>query len=150
MVAWGAVYPQTLDNPCELFRYTQCFIGSGGLPMQTLNVGAGQTDNEYKAAEEQRRADLRDESRNDANYFFLAAGLAALGTGLLPIRINVLVSIGVIGLLTLYGRPLGQLYPLVMFGIAAMWVVVVLGLGFAARQPRPRCVWAGISRGGFV
>jgi hypothetical protein len=33
--------------------------------MQTLNVGAGRTDNEYKAAEEQRRADLRTDSRNE-------------------------------------------------------------------------------------
>lgn len=49
--------------------------------MQTLNVGAGRTDEDYKAAEEQRRTDLRDDSRNDANYFFWAAGLAALGTG---------------------------------------------------------------------
>jgi hypothetical protein len=63
--------------------------------MQTLNVGAGRTETEYKAAEEQRRADLRVESQTDANYFFWAAGLAALGTGLLPVRLNVLVSIGI-------------------------------------------------------
>jgi len=49
--------------------------------MQTLNVGAGRTDNEYQAAEEQRRADLLADSRSDANYFFWGAGLAALGTG---------------------------------------------------------------------
>jgi inner membrane protein involved in colicin E2 resistance len=41
--------------------------------MQTLNVGAGRTDNEYKADEQQRRADLLADSRMDANYFFLAA-----------------------------------------------------------------------------
>src|SRR5205807_4317986 len=38
--------------------------------MQTLNVGAGRTDTEYKAAEKERRADLRAESQSDANYFF--------------------------------------------------------------------------------
>ena len=64
--------------------------------MQTLNVGAGRTEDEYKAAEEQRRADLRDESRSDANYFFLAAGLAALGTGLFPVRLGFFVSIGAV------------------------------------------------------
>jgi hypothetical protein len=42
--------------------------------MQTLNVGAGQTDKEYKAAEERRRAALLADSRSDANYFFWAAG----------------------------------------------------------------------------
>jgi hypothetical protein len=39
--------------------------------------------NEYKAAEEQRRADLRADSQSDANFFFWAAGLAALSSGLL-------------------------------------------------------------------
>jgi hypothetical protein len=62
--------------------------------MQTLNVGAGRTDEEHKAAEEQRRADLLADSRNDANYFFWAAGLAALASGLFPVRINFLVNIG--------------------------------------------------------
>jgi hypothetical protein len=33
--------------------------------MQTLNVGTGRTDEEYRAAEERRRAD----SLRDANYF---------------------------------------------------------------------------------
>jgi len=72
--------------------------------MQTLNVGAGRTDEEHKATEEQRRADLRSDCRDDANYFFWAAGLSALGTGLLPVRLNLLVSIGTVDLLTLYGR----------------------------------------------
>ncbi len=86
-------------------RNRQC-----GRIMQTLNVGAGRTDEEYKATEEQRRADLRSDSRSDANYFFWAAGLSALGTGLLPVRLNLLVSIGTVDLLTLYGRPLGPFF----------------------------------------
>lgn len=99
--------------------------------MQTLNVGAGQTDKEYKAGEERRRAALLADSRSDANYFFWAAGLAALGSGLLPVRLNILVSIGTVDLLTLYGRALGSLYPLALYGVAATWVVVLLALGFA-------------------
>ena len=102
--------------------------------MQTLNVGAGRTDNEYQAAEEQRRADLLADSRSDANYFFWAAGLAALGTGLLPVRLNILVSIGAIDLLRFYGRPLGQLYPLVMYSAAALWLLAMVALGIAARS----------------
>ncbi len=112
--------------------------------MQTLNVGAGRTDTEYQVAEEQRRADLRAESRDDASYFFLAAGLAALGTGLFLVRVNVLVNIGTVDLLTVYGRPFGQLYPLVVYGVAAMWVAVVLGLGFAARSGYRWAFLAGI------
>ncbi|MDQ1390937.1 MAG: hypothetical protein QOF56_4391 [Acidobacteriaceae bacterium] len=112
--------------------------------MQTLNVGAGQTDKDYKAAEEQRRTDLRADSQSDANFFFLAAGLAALGTGLLPVRLNVFVSIGAIDLLSVYGRTLGHLYPLAVYGAAAMWVVVALGLGFAARSGRRWAFLAGV------
>jgi len=113
--------------------------------METLNVGAGRTDNEYKAAEEQRRADLRDDSRSDANYFFWAAGLAALGTGLLPVRLlNILVSIGAIDLLSFYGRPLGQLYPVAMYSAAATWLLAVLVLGFAARSGRRWAFPAGM------
>jgi hypothetical protein len=109
-----------------------------------LNVGAGQTDKDYKAAEEQRRTDLRADSQSDANFFFLAAGLAALGTGLLPVRLNVFVSIGAIDLLSVYGRTLGHLYPLAVYGAAAMWVVVALGLGFAARSGRRWAFLAGV------
>ena len=112
--------------------------------MQTLNVGAGRTDNEYKAAEEQRRSDLRADSRSDANYFFWAAGLAALGSGLLPVRLNVFVSIGVVDLLTRYGQPLGPLYPVAVYNMAVIWGGVMLGLGFAARNGQRWAFLAGI------
>jgi hypothetical protein len=112
--------------------------------MQTLNVGAGRTETEYKAAEEQQRADLRSESRSDANYFFWAAGLAALGTGLLPVRLNVLVSIGVFDLLGFYGRSQNPLYPLAMYGAAASWIVMLLALGFAGRSGHRWAFLAGM------
>jgi hypothetical protein len=102
--------------------------------MQTLNVGAGRTDEEYQAAEEQRRADLRADSRSDANYFFLAAGLAGLGAGLLPIRLGIFVNIGAIDLLTRYAAYSGRLHPLVLYGAAAVWVVALVGLGLAAQR----------------
>jgi len=113
--------------------------------MQTLNVGAGQTDEEYKASEEQRRAELLSDIRSDANYFFWAAGLSALGTGLLPVRLNLLVIIGTVDLLTLYGRPLGPLYPLVVYCTAVMWFLVMLGLGFAGRSGQRWAFLAGIA-----
>jgi hypothetical protein len=112
--------------------------------MQTLNVGAGRTDEEYKADAEQRRSDLRADSRSDANYFFWAAGLAALGTGLLPVRLNVFVTIGVFDLLHFYGRSLNPLYPLAMYGAAAAWLVMLLALGFAARGGHRWAFLAGI------
>ncbi|MFY9682307.1 MAG: hypothetical protein WA416_09830 [Candidatus Sulfotelmatobacter sp.] len=112
--------------------------------MQTLNVGAGRTDEEYKEAEDQRRADLLANSRSDANYFFVAAGLAALGTGLLPVRLNILVSIGVLDLLGLYGRSLNPVYPLAMYGAAAAWVIMLLALGFAGRNGHRWAFLAGM------
>jgi hypothetical protein len=112
--------------------------------MQTLNVGAGQTDEEYKAAEDQRRADLHSESQTDAFYFFVAAGLAGLATGLLPVQINFLFSIGVIDLLALYGRELLRPHPLLLSAAAAAWVVVLVGLGVAARKGYRWAYWAGM------
>ena len=112
--------------------------------MQTLNVGAGRTDEEYQAAEEQRRADLRADSRRNANYFFVAAVLAALGTGLFPLRINILVSIGVIDLLPFYGGPLFRLHPLLVSAAAAAWVVALVGLGFAAQKDHRWAFLAGV------
>ena len=112
--------------------------------MEILNVSAGQSNQEHAAAEEQRRADLRADSQGAANYFFWAAGLAALGTGLLPVRISFLVSIGAVDLLTLYGGSLGSLLPLVIRGMAGLWVVILLGLGLAGRGGHRWAFLAGI------
>ena len=109
--------------------------------MQTLNVGAGQTDEEYNAAEEQRRGDLRDDSRSDANYFFWAAGLAAVGSGLFPVRLNILVSIGAFDLLSLHGKSLG---PVAVDTAVAIWLIAVVALGFAARSGRRWAFLIGI------
>jgi hypothetical protein len=112
--------------------------------MQTLNVGAGRTDEEYKAAEERRRADLRADSRSDANYFFVAAALAALGTGLLPLRLNIIVSIGSIDLLTAYGYQWVQFHSLLAYAAAVTWVASLVGLGFAARAGYRWAFLAGV------
>ncbi len=109
--------------------------------MQTLNVGAGRSDAEQKEAEEKRKVELREESRGDAEFFFYAAGVAALGTGLLPVRIPMLASIGVVDLLQFYERSLG---PIVRFGVPALWVAALVGLGFAARKGHRWAFWAGI------
>ena len=101
--------------------------------MQTLNVDAVRSDKEHQEAEERRRADLRADSQNDANFFFWAAGLAALTTGLLPIRLNMLVNVGVLDLLRAYGTPLGPRYSLALYGTIAAWMGILVALGFAAR-----------------
>jgi hypothetical protein len=114
--------------------------------MQILNVGAGRTDNEYKAAEEQRRADLRADSREDANYFFWAAGLAAISSGLLPVvRVNFLINIGAFDLLSAYGGSLDQLHPLVLYSaVVVTSLAVLVGLGFAARSGQRWAFLTGI------
>ena len=112
--------------------------------MQTLNVGAGRSNEDYKAAEEQRRADLKSDIQTYALYFFVAAGLAGLGTGLLPLRINILVSIGAIDLLGLYGGELLRLHPLLLPGAAATWVILLIVLGFAARKGYRWAFWIGV------
>jgi len=109
--------------------------------MQTLNVGAGQSDTDYKESQKLQREDLLSEARDAANYFFGAAGLAALGTGLLPIRINIFVSIGCFDLMAFYGRSWGHLY---LYGAAVLWVGVMVGLGFAGRSGQRWAFLAGI------
>lgn len=113
--------------------------------MQTLNVNVGQTEQEYKAAEEQRRTDLLAEGKSDAIFFFAAAVLAALGTGLLPIRLNFLVSIGLIDLLRFYGRGLGERYADTVNGAALAWVLVLVTLGFSAREGRRWAFLCGVA-----
>jgi hypothetical protein len=103
--------------------------------MQTLNVGAGRTDTEYKDAAIQHRADLLTESQNEATYFFWAAGLAALATGLLPIRLNILVNVGLFDLLRHYGWSIpGSQYVAAFYAVEAAVLAALIGLGFAARS----------------
>jgi hypothetical protein len=112
--------------------------------MQTLNVGAGRSDQEYKAAEEQRLADLRSDVQTYALYFFVAAGLAGLGTGLLPFRLFGFVNIGFIDLLTFYGGELIRANPVLVRVAAAAWVLVLALLGLAARKNQRWAFWAGL------
>jgi hypothetical protein len=113
-------------------------------PMQTLNVGAGRSDQEYKAAEEQRLADLRSDVQTYAMYFFVAAGLAGLGTGLLPIRLFGFVNIGFIDLFKFYGGELVRVNPLLLRAAAAAWVLALIGLGMAGRKGQRWAFWAGV------
>jgi len=112
--------------------------------MQTLNVGAGRSDQDYKAAEEHRLADLRGDVQSYAMYFFIAAGLAGLGTGLLPVRLFGVVNLGSIDLLTFYGGELVRTYPLLLRAAAAAWVLALIGLGFAARKGHRWAFWVGL------
>src|SRR5258708_10932558 len=100
--------------------------------MQTLNVGAGRTDEEYRAAEEQRRAELRDDIRMDAYCFFAAAGAAAIGTGVFPVRLNLLVSVGVVDLLALYGGAVVPAPPLGVPAATALRAGTPAGVGLSS------------------
>ena len=127
--------------------------------MQTLNVGAGRSDQEYQAAEAQRREDLRSDVQGYALYFFIAAGLAALGTGLLPVLIpglirlgdfdllmflRSLVSIGSVDVLAVYGRGLLSDNILLFRVITAGWVVLLVLMGLAARKNQRWAFWVGV------
>ncbi len=112
--------------------------------MQTLNVGAGRTDQEYQAAEESRRKELRADVQSAAFYFFVAAICAGLGSGVLLIRLPLVVNIGAIDLLAIYGRDLlhGNMLLLWLAGVA--WVIMLLLLGVAARKHQRWAFWAGL------
>ena len=112
--------------------------------MQTLNVGAGRTDQEYQAAEESRREELRNEVQSSAFYFFVAAILAGLGSGVLIIRFPLIVNIGAIDLLFIYGRNLLHGNILLFRMAGAAWIVLLLLLGVAARNNHRWAFWTGI------
>jgi hypothetical protein len=111
--------------------------------MQTLNVGAGRSDEEYKAAEEQRREELKNDIQTHAKYFFIAAVCAALGGGLFLVKLNLAVNIGAIDLFLLYGRVL-RTSPFLGPMVTATWVLLLVGLGFAAGKAQRWAFWAGI------
>jgi hypothetical protein len=70
-----------------------------------------------------------------------AAGLAAVGSGLFPVRLNILVSIGAFDLLSLHGKSLG---PVAVNTTVAIWLIAVVALGFAARSGRRWAFLVGI------
>ena len=127
--------------------------------MQTLNVGAGRTDQEYQAAEEQRREDLRSDVQGYALFFFIAAGLAALGTGLLPVLIprvirlgdfdllvflRSLLAIGTTDMLASYGLLFFISHIMLFRIITAAWVLLYVLLGLAARKNQRWAFWVGV------
>ena len=112
--------------------------------MQTLNVGAGRSDEEYKAAEEQRLHELKNDVKTYARFFFIAAACACLGGGLFLVKLNLAVNIGAIDLFLLYGRELLRTNPILLPMVTAMWALVLVGLGFAAGKGQRWAFWAGI------
>jgi len=128
--------------------------------MQTLNVGAGRSDADYQAAEAQRREDLRSDVQGYALYFFIAAGLAALGTSFIPVLIPGLLrlgdfdllawlhgvlAIGWFDLLVYYGRDLLHNNVLLFRAIAGGWIILLVLLGMAARKGYRWAFWVGLA-----
>jgi hypothetical protein len=141
-----------------------CFAGCAFLvhdirAMQTLNVGAGRTDQEYQAAAEQHRQDLRSDIQSYSNSFFIAAGLAGLGTGLVPVLLpglirlgefdlllflRSIISIGSIDMLAFYGRGLFVDNIFLFRAITAAFVLALVLLGLAARKNQRWAFWVGL------
>jgi hypothetical protein len=108
--------------------------------MQTLNVSAVRTDNEYKAA------NLLSDSRSDANTSSCSWPLVELRSArACSGATNIFVNIGAVDLLTLYGEPLGRFYSLAVYGAAATWLIVLLGVGFAGRAGHGCAFLAGMA-----
>jgi hypothetical protein len=59
------------------------------------------------------------------------------------LRLNILVNIGAIDLLAYYGRSAPN-FSMMMYGAAALWVVILAGLGFTARGGQRWAFLAGM------
>src|SRR5260370_15484675 len=73
------------------------------LPVETLDIGSGQTSEDYAAQLKARRNEVRNDARFAADLFFWAAGFAVLNSGLALVRVDLLVAVGVIVLAYIYG-----------------------------------------------
>ena len=72
--------------------------------------------------------------------------MAAIASGLLPVRLNILVNIGAFDLLNRsYIREFGPAYPLVTYGAPAAWLAALLALGFAGRRGHRWAFLAGMA-----
>jgi hypothetical protein len=101
--------------------------------MQTLGIDAGRTEEERAASRELHQAELRDDVRSSANYFFLAAGFALLTSGVLPLRVALLIDVGMIELLYFYGKQFGADQGLVIALVSLVIISLLVGLGAMAR-----------------
>jgi hypothetical protein len=93
----------------------------------------------------QRFAELCSDSREDANYFFYAAGLALVSSGLLPMQVKFLINVGFFDPLSTYGGSMQQLQFLVLYSaVVVTSLAVLVGLGFAGRYGQRWAFWVGI------
>ena len=118
--------------------------------METLEIGSGQTPQDWQHEQELRREELRGDVRMAANYFFVAAGCALISSGLLPVRFTFLVDVGYINLahILLHAEPFafsGSLQAFVVIAALTVWTIVIMVLlGFAGRAYKRWAFWAGL------
>ena len=110
--------------------------------MQTLNVDSTRSNIEHQAVEEQRRTELLKDAYREANFFFLAAAMAACGTGVALVQLGFFVRVGAIDLLTYYVN--GNSNRFLILGTAVTWVIVLFVLGFIARTGYRTAFFVGI------
>ena len=102
--------------------------------MQTLNVGAGLSDQEYRDVEASRRAEQLSDAKFSAQILFWAAGAAALSSGLLPVRFGLGTAIGFWELLALYGRTLTSHLAIALVAFGGTWAGLMAVLGYFAHR----------------
>lgn len=112
--------------------------------MQELGIQAGRTEEEVAAAQEWHREELREDITRSANIFFWAAGFAAITSGLLPVRIGILIDLGIIDLLYVYGRQFGSDQGLVIGFVSVALISLLVALGAMGRLQKRWAFFVGM------
>ena len=125
--------------------------------METLEIGSGQTPQDWEHEQELRREELRGDVRMAANFFFIAAAGAAVCSGVSPVETTFFVDVGFVELARMLSKapmalgfgifipPRMLLSPhLAMLGVAVGIMGCMILLGIAGRSYKRWAFWAGL------
>jgi hypothetical protein len=118
--------------------------------METLEIGSGQTPQDWEHIQAEHQEELRGDIRMAANFFFVAAGCAAISSGLAPLRFTFFVDVGYMELAHMLTRtdPFAFSGSLAAFVAIAAVTLGIIGslvlLGIAGRAYKRWAFWAGL------
>lgn len=133
-----------------------CFEMYNPQPMETLNVGSGQTNEDAAAAQAAHLEELRGDVAFAGNMFFVAAACVLVCSGLLLVRFNLLIDVAAIEFAFHYAAPQMPLVvgnrqltllpqPPLVCSVAVLLILGFVVLGFFGRRGKRWAFVAGLA-----